>query len=73
MYIPSLNMITEQALGEPAEFPENHEQYQYMILFPEDYEEHGIDPKGNVALMLDEENAREVKALAEEIIEGLSE
>lgn len=44
-----------------------------MILFPDDYQGHGTDVSGNVALMLNEENAREVKRLAEDIIEDLEE
>ncbi len=42
-----------------------------MILYPEDYEGHGSDVTGNVALLLNEDNAREVKRLAENIIEEL--
>jgi hypothetical protein len=71
MYIPALNEITRQGLDEEPEFPENHEELKYMILFPDDYEGYGSDVKGNVALLLNEENAREVKRLAEDIIEDL--
>lgn len=70
-YIPALNEIPRQAFDEDPEYPDNQDNLRYMILFPEDYEGHGIDVAGNVALLLDESNAREVKRLAEEIIESL--
>lgn len=71
MHIPALNEIVRGAIGKDPEYPENPESLQYMILYPDDYEGHGIDPAGNVALLLNEENAQEVKSLAEEIIEKL--
>jgi hypothetical protein len=71
MYIPAMNEITRQGLDEPPEYPENSEELRYLILFPEDYEGYGSDVSGNVSLLLSEENAREVKQLAEEIIEDL--
>lgn len=70
VYIPALNEIRRQGLDEPPEYPEGVEK-KYLILFPEDHEGYGSDPEGNVALLLNEENAREVKRLAENIIEDL--
>jgi len=52
-------------------FPDGHEDKRYIILYPDDYQGHGIDIEGNVALLVDEENAREIKRLAENVIEGL--
>lgn len=69
-YAPPMNAIMAQVTGE-AKYPEQHENKRYMILYDEDYHEHGIDMAGNVALLLDEDRAREVKRLAEEIIEDL--
>jgi len=69
--IPALNEIVCQGLDEDPEYPE--ETKKYMILSPDDYEGHGIDVEGNIALLLNEENAREVKRLAEVIIEDLTE
>lgn len=69
--IPAMNEITRQALGEDPEYPDDHESKRYMILFPEDYQGHGTDVAGNVALLLDEDNAREVKRLAEDILDDL--
>lgn len=70
MHIPALNEISRHALGHEPEYPDDSDLH-YLILYPEDYEGHGSDPKGNVALLLNEENAREVKRLAEEIIENV--
>ena len=67
---PPMNAIGTQ-LGERPEYPENADELRYMVLYPEDYEGHGIDVDGNVALLLNEQNAKEVKRLAEEIIDDL--
>jgi hypothetical protein len=71
MTIPALNEITRQALDEPPEYTDNPEERQYIILFPEDYDGHGSDMAGNVALLVDKEQAEEIKRLAEEAIEAL--
>jgi hypothetical protein len=71
MTIPALNEITRQALDEQPEYTENPEDRQYIILFPEDYDGHGSDMNGNVALLVDKEQAEEIKRLAEEAIEAL--
>jgi hypothetical protein len=71
MNIPALNQINRQTMGEEPKYPENHEELRYLILYPDDYEGYGSDIEGNVALLLNEQNAREVKKLAEEIIEML--
>ena len=70
--IPALNEIRRQTLGQEPEYPEDADEKCYIILYPEDYEGHGVDPKGNIALLVDEEHAREVKRLAEDAIERLS-
>lgn len=70
-YIPALNEITRQAFDEQPEYHENPGERAYMILFPEDYDGHGVDVEGNVALLMDAEQAREVRELADEIIEML--
>lgn len=72
-HFPALNEITRQALDYDPEYPENADERMYMLLFPEDYDEHGVDMAGNVALLLDKEQAVEVRDLAEEIIEQLEE
>lgn len=71
MNIPALNEITRQALGEEPKYAEDSDDRQYIILFPEDYQEHGVDMAGNVALLVNEENAREIKRLAEDALEGV--
>lgn len=73
MYIPALNEITRQSINEEPEYPENQEDLNYLILFPEDYEGHGSDVKGNVALLVDLEQAKEIRNLVEEVIERLEE
>jgi len=45
----------------------------YMILYPDDYDKHGVGVDGNVALLLDKENAKEVRRLADEIINKIDE
>jgi len=69
--IPALNEVRRQTGSEPPQYPEEPEDKRYLILYPDDYEGHGIDVAGNVALLLDEEGAREVKRLAENIIQSL--
>lgn len=73
MHIPALNEIVRSTLGKEPKYPENPEDLQYMILFPEDYQNFGIDPEGNLAVLLDKENAEEVKRLAEKCIERIEE
>lgn len=70
-YIPALNEIQRQTGTEPAKYPENPESKRYIILYPEDYEGHGIDVDGNVALLVDKQQAREVKRLAEGAIQKI--
>ena len=65
-----LNAIMAQ-VDEDPQWPEQPSDKRYLVLFEEDYHEHGVDMAGNVALLLDKENAEEVKELAEEILEHL--
>lgn len=73
MNIPALNEIARQALGYDPKYPENAEERDYIILFEEDYQKHGVDMVGNVALLVDKENAKEIKRLAEKVITDLEE
>lgn len=68
--IPALNEIRRQT-GKSARYPDDPEDKRYIILYPEDYEGHGIDIEGNVALLVDKEQAREIKQLAEMAIREL--
>lgn len=70
-YIPALNEIERQALDAEPEYTDEPDEKRYIILYPEDYDGHGVDPAGNVALLVNEENAREIKRLAENVIEDL--
>jgi hypothetical protein len=70
-YIPALNEIPRQAFDHAPEYHENHEERRYMILFPEDHDGHGVDMHDNVALLLTKDQAREVRDLANEIIDDL--
>lgn len=72
-HIPALNEIPRQALDHEPKFPDDPKGRMYMILFPEDFEEHGIDMAGNVALLLDREQAVEVRDLAADIVDELDE
>lgn len=67
--IPALNEITAQTLDEDREYDDG--ERMYLILFEEDYHKHGTDMAGNVALLLDREQAVEVRDLAQEIIDEL--
>lgn len=49
--------------GEPVD-------HCWMILYPQDYETDMRDAAGNIAVLMDEQQAREVKRLAEQIIEA---
>jgi hypothetical protein len=70
-YIPALNEVRRQTFDEEPKRPENPEERHYMILFPEDYDGHGSDIEGNVALLVDKEQAKEIRDLANEIIDAL--
>jgi hypothetical protein len=70
-YIPALNEIPRQAFDDDPEYHENHEERRYMILFPEDHDGHGVDMEDNVALLLDREQAAEIRRLADEIVRDL--
>ncbi len=72
MHIPALNEVGRQALGQKPKYPDNHEELNWIILYPGDYEGHGSDVEGNVALMVDIAQARELKRLAEVTIDRLS-
>lgn len=69
--IPALNEVRVQTGTDSPEYPDAPEDKQYLILYPEDYEGHGHDVAGNVALLVNEEQAREVKRLAEGAIEQI--
>ena len=68
-HFPALNEITVQALGEEPQYEEG--ERMYLILFDEDYHAHGTDMAGNVALLVDRDQAVEVRDLAQEIIDEL--
>jgi hypothetical protein len=70
-HFPALNEVTRQTGTEEPKYPDNADDLRYMVLYPEDYEGHGVDVEGNVALLLDEENAREVRRIADDIIDQL--
>jgi hypothetical protein len=72
-YFPALNEVRRQAEDVEPKYPEEADDMRYLILYPEDYEGYGVDVEDNLALLVDEDNAREIKRLAEDIIEELSE
>jgi len=69
--IPALNEVRTQTGSQQPQYPDEPEDKRYLILYPDDYQGHGIDVAGNVALLVDEDNAREIKRLAENILESL--
>jgi len=60
---PPMNVIREQ-LGEEPKYPDDADEKRYIILYDEDHNGVGIDVEGNVAIMVDEEQAAEVERLA---------
>lgn len=60
---PSMNVIREQ-LGEEPKYPDDADEKRYIILYDEDHDGVGIDLEGNVAIMVDEEQAAEVERVA---------
>ena len=70
-YLPALNEITRQALDKAPIYTDNPDERKYIILFPEDYDAHGRDMAGNVALLVDKDQAEEIRDLAQEVIDDL--
>jgi hypothetical protein len=65
----------EPSIEDVVEFPDEEEMENgpdetrsWIVLYPEDYDNLMFDEVGNVALLVDEAQAREVKRLAEESI-----
>ena len=71
--IPLISNAIRAQLDEEPEYVEDYSDRRYMILYPEDYQGYGKDVDGNIALLLNKENAEEVKRLAEDIIEDIEE
>ena len=69
---PALNELSLQ-LGDDAEYDDPDENRMYMILYPEDYTRHGTDMRDNVALLLNREQAVEMRDLADDVIERIDE
>ncbi|SMO81481.1 hypothetical protein [Halorubrum cibi] len=67
--IPALNELTVQALDEEPEYAGG--ERMYAILFEEDYDGHAVDMDGNVALLVNREQAVEIRELMGEIVEEL--
>jgi len=70
MNIPALNQIAVNALADEPKQPDSDNMW--LILFPEDHNGYGSDPEGNVALLLNEEQARELRRLADNAVEELA-
>ena len=62
------------ALGEVVDFPSDQpgSEERWIVLYPEDYETFGRDPEGNLAVLVDQEQAGELLALTAEVIASLS-
>lgn len=62
------------ALGDVMDFPSEprDDDKRWLVLFPDDYHRFGRDPEGNLAVLVDHEQAGEVLALTAEIIAALS-
>lgn len=73
VYFPAKNEVTRQMDGWEPEYPDDADDKRYIVLFDEDFEGTISDVEGNLALLVDEEQAREVKWIAEDVIDQLSE
>jgi hypothetical protein len=69
-YFPALNEVNRQVLDEEPEFADPNER-AYIVLFPEDHDGCAEDMEGNVALLVDEDQAREVRRLANNAIDTI--
>lgn len=61
-------------LGDVMEFPDGprDDDRRWIVLYPEDYDNFGRDPAGNVAVLVDHGQAGEVLRLAAEVVADLS-
>lgn len=61
-------------LGDVMGFPDDQREdnRRWMVLFSEDYDNFGVDPEGNVAVLVDQEQAGEIVSLGAQIIASLS-
>lgn len=61
-------------LGDVLEYPtgQQNDDRRWMVLFEEDYDEFGIDPEGNLAILVDIEQTVEILQLAAQILASLS-
>jgi hypothetical protein len=71
VHFPAMNEVPRQVQGHEPNYPDEPDDKRYIILYPDDYQGHGIDVEGNVALLVNEDNAREIKQLAEDVINSL--
>lgn len=62
------------ALGDVLAFPDElqADDYHWLVLFEDDYDNVAIDPEGNVAVKVDIDQTVEVIRLAGEILASLS-
>jgi hypothetical protein len=70
---PALNeleLLPADSDAEP-EYDDPDANRMYMILYPEDYTKHGTDMEGNAALLLNREQAVEIRDLANDIIDTI--
>lgn len=67
-------MSDEPELGDVMDFPDEQrtDDRRWIVLFPEDYDNFGRDPEGNLAVLVDQEQAGEMLQLAAETIAALS-
>jgi hypothetical protein len=61
-------------LGDVMEFPDEQrdDDRRWIVLYPEDYDNFGRDPDGNLAVLVDQEQAGEVLSLCAQTVAALS-
>jgi len=63
-----------ETLGDVMEFPDlpRDDDRRWIVLFPDDYHNFGRDPEGNLAVLVDQEQAGELLSLCAECVAALS-
>jgi hypothetical protein len=61
-------------LGEVMTFPDEprDDDRRWLVLFPDDFDNFGRDPDGNLAVLVDQQQAGEILHLAAETVAALS-
>jgi len=61
-------------LGDVMGFPveQRDDDRRWVVLYPDDFDNFGRDPEGNLAVLVDQEQAGEILSLAAQVVASLS-